>query len=257
MSGGPHRGRELYVVGTSPVHRLAASAKLVGLVVFTSAVALTPRHAVGAFVVDGVVLAGVIGCARLPLRLVLARLTVIAPFVVAAMLLPFISEGGEQVDVAGLSLSVDGSWAAWNIVIKAVLGATASIVLSATTSVPDLLAGLSQLKVPAVLVAIVSFMFRYLDVLIDELHRMRNAMVSRCHDPRWLWQVRPIASSAGALFVRSYERGERLHLAMLSRGYTGSMPLIAEQPTTRRGTMVAIGPGVIALAALITSVVWR
>lgn len=196
------------------MHRLSAAAKLVGLVVFTVAVALTPRRAVGAFVVDVVVIAGVVAVARLRVRLVVARLFVITPFVMMAAVVPFIAEGGERVDVAGWSLSVDGCWAAWNIVAKATLGATASIVLAATTPIPDVLAGLGKLKVPAVLVAIVSFMFRYLDLLIDQLQRMRRAMVSRCHDPRWLWQARPIASSAGALFVRSYERGERIHQAM-------------------------------------------
>jgi cobalt/nickel transport system permease protein len=53
---------------------------------------------------------------------------------------------------------------------------------------------------------------------------MRVAMTARGYDPRWISQARPIASSAGALFVRSYERGERVHAAMLARGFTGEMP---------------------------------
>ena len=50
------------------------------------------------------------------------------------------------------------------------------------------------------------------------------ARVSRGYDPRWIWQARAVAASAGALFIRSYERGERVYLAMLSRGYDGAMP---------------------------------
>ncbi len=61
---------------------------------------------------------------------------------------------------------------------------------------------------------------------------MRTAMVARAHDPRWLWQAKPIASSAGAMFVRSYERGERVHSAMLARGFTGSMPQLDHRPAT-------------------------
>ena len=68
------------------------------------------------------------------------------------------------------------------------------------------------------------FMIRYLDVVTDELRRMQVARESRgfsARDPRH-WPV--LARSLGALFIRSYERGERVHLAMLSRGYTGKMP---------------------------------
>ena len=53
---------------------------------------------------------------------------------------------------------------------------------------------------------------------------MGVARQSRGYDPRWLWQARAVASSAGTLFVRSFERGERVHLAMVSRGYAGAMP---------------------------------
>jgi cobalt/nickel transport system permease protein len=91
-----------------------------------------------------------------------------------------------------------------------------------------------------VLISIVAFMIRYLDLLVAQLGRMRTAMVARAHDPRWLWQAKPIASSAGALFVRSYERGERVHQAMLARGYTGVMPDLVEQSRPRSDWWAAI-----------------
>jgi cobalt/nickel transport system permease protein len=120
----------------------------------------------------------------------------------------------------------------WNILAKAVLGATVSIALTATTEVPDLIRGFGILRVPPVLTSIAIFMIRYLQLITDELARTRVAMTSRGYDPRWLAQARPIASSAGALFVRSYERGERIHASMLSRGFTGVMPELAERRTT-------------------------
>ena len=43
-------------------------------------------------------------------------------------------------------------------------------------------------------------------------------------DPRWVWQVRDVTAGLGALVVRSFERGERVYLAMASRGYTGTLP---------------------------------
>jgi cobalt/nickel transport system permease protein len=257
--GGSHlqgtEGPQLHVPGHSPVHRLPAASKLVGLVTFAVAVALTPRRAIGAFVIDAALVIMVVLVARLHWRLVLARLAVITPFVLVAALIPFLAEGGDRIDLAGWSLSIDGLWAAWNIVAKASLGATASIIVSASTPIPDLIAGLGRLRLPWVLVAIISFMFRYLDLIADELRRMRRAMVARCHDPRWLWQVRPIAGSAGALFVRSYERGERVHQAMIARGYTGAMPALREQPTARWHQIAAVLPGTVAGVALAVAVI--
>ena len=84
------------------------------------------------------------------------------------------------------------------------------------------------------MVGIASFMVRYGEVLAGDLRRMRIARLSRGDDPRWLWQVRGIARTAGALFVRSYERGERVYVAMLARGY-GFAPEPAAARRGRRG----------------------
>jgi cobalt/nickel transport system permease protein len=58
---------------------------------------------------------------------------------------------------------------------------------------------------------------------------MKVARASRGYDPHWIWQARAVASSAGALFIRSFERGERVYLAMVSRGYRGSFPVLVER----------------------------
>ena len=247
----------LHVPGDTAVHRLPPHAKLVGLVAFVTAVAVTPRQAVGAFAIDALVVAVVVGVAGLPLRLLVARLTVVTPFLLFAALVPFIA-GGDQVDVIGLTLSREGLWAAWNVTAKSVLGATASIVMAATTPVPDVIRGLNRLRLPTVLVGIVAFMFRYLDLLVDQTRRMRHAMVARGHDPRWLWQIGPIAASAGTLFVRSYERGERVHHAMLARGYSGTMPDLdggAHTSSRVESWSVALAPAAAAVVALVTAVV--
>jgi cobalt/nickel transport system permease protein len=213
----------LYVHEHSRVHRLAPEAKLLAAFTFVLTVALTPRTALWAFALDALLLVGVVRVARVPLGFVATRLVVVVPFVLFALALPVIGTG-ERVAVLGLSLSVDGLWACANILAKAGLGAATSILLAATTEIPDLLRGFERLRVPAVLTAIAMFMVRYLEVVTGEVRRMRTAMTARGYDPRWLAQAKPIAAGAGALFIRSYERGERVHDAMLARGYTGAMP---------------------------------
>jgi cobalt/nickel transport system permease protein len=232
---------------------MAPEAKLVGLLVFVAAVAGTPRTALAAFAVDAVVLTALVTVGRVPPVSIIRRVAVIAPFLVLAALIPFIASG-ERRDVLGLSLSVEGLWASWNIVAKATLGATATLLVSSTTTVAELVSAMSRLRMPRILVAIIAFMLRSIDALADQLGRMRRAMVARAHDPRWLWQARPIAASAGALFVRAYERGERTHQAMLARGYDGTMPDLDDRRAAPREWVVALIPGSVAVVALVAGV---
>ena len=95
-------------------------------------------------------------------------------------------------------------------------------------------------------------MVRYSDVLLDELRRMRIARLSRGHDPRWLWQSRAIGATAGTLFVRSFERGERVHIAMLSRGYDGRMPTFRAEQTMRSTALVFV-PVAFALVVVVVA----
>ena len=166
-----------------------------------------------------------------------------------AFLFPFIGDG-ETISILEISLSIDGLWASWNVLAKATLGGAASIAVTATTPIPELLTGLSRLRVPAAVVAIIGFMFRYLDLMVDEFGRMRRAMAARAHNPQWLWQSRPLASSAGALFVRTYERGERVHDAMAARGFTGTMPTLSEGRTTRNDWLLAAIPAAVSVVGL-------
>jgi cobalt/nickel transport system permease protein len=75
-------------------------------------------------------------------------------------------------------------------------------------------------------------MYRYSFILIDEMHRMKRARDSRCFGGRWFWQTKVIGHMIGTLFLRSFHRGERVYMAMLSRGYHGTMP---ETKATRLG----------------------
>lgn len=113
---------------------------------------------------------------------------------------------------------------AWNITAKGMLGTMASVTLAATTEIPDLVGGLERLRVPRVITSIIGFMARYLETVVDDLARMRIAMRSRGYHPRWLGAVGALGRSVGALFIRTFERGERVYLAMVSRGYRGGMP---------------------------------
>lgn len=228
-AGHAHR---LYRHGHSPVHGLPPHTKLAAVFAFVVVVVSTPREAMWAFGLYALLLAFVAHHARVPAGFLLKRLLIEVPFVAFAVLMPFVAEG-EQVDVVGLSLSVNGLWGAWNVLAKGTLGVAASVLLASTTELRELLLGLQRLRLPPLLVQIASFMIRYGDVIADEMRRMRIARESRGFEARGVRHWGVLAKSAGALFIRSYERGERVHLAMISRGYAGSMPVIDEVTASR------------------------
>ncbi|WP_336321382.1 cobalt ECF transporter T component CbiQ [Streptomyces lavendofoliae] len=228
-AGHAHR---LYRHGHSPVHRMPPHCKLAAVLGFVVVVVSTPREAVWAFAAYAVLLGAVATAARVPPGFLLRRLVIEVPFVAFAFLMPFVVPG-EQTRLLGVSVSVPGLWGAWNVLAKGTLGVAASVLLAATTDLRALLLGLQRLRLPPLLVQIASFMIRYGDVITDELRRMSIARRSRGFEARGVRHWGVLAKTAGALFIRSYERGERVHLAMVSRGYAGSMPLIEEAPASR------------------------
>lgn len=220
---GAGHGHKLHYHGHSPLHRAPAHLKILALLGFMVVVVATPRDWYAAFAAYFLTLLVVIAVSKVPPPYLLKRTVVEIPFVVFAVLLPFVATG-PQTEVLGVSVSQHGLEAGIALLVKGTLGVLASLTLAATTEPQDLLLGLERLRVPRQLVQIMSFMVRYLDVVTGEMQRMKVARESRgfsARNPRH-WPV--LARSAGALFIRSYERGERVHLAMLSRGYTGRMP---------------------------------
>ncbi|GEP38935.1 cobalt ECF transporter T component CbiQ [Nocardioides psychrotolerans] len=220
---GAGHGHRLHFHGHSPVHRAPAHLKVLLLVGFMLTVVATPRDWFPVFGVYVLVVVAVITAARVPLLYIVRRMVIEVPFLVFAALIPFIATG-PQVEVLGVSVSEPGLLAAWGLAVKGSLGVMASLTLAATTEPADVLVGLRRLRMPDLIVQIMGFMIRYLDVVTSDLGRMMVSMRSRGMDPRSPRSWPTLARTLGSLFIRSYERGERVHLAMLSRGYTGELP---------------------------------
>ncbi len=249
--GAPH-GHALHFHGHSPVHRLPAHLKLVALVSFVVLVVATPAEHPTAFAGYLILLLAAVRVSTVPLAFLLPRMVIEAPFLVFALLLPVIATG-PRVQVGPLSLSEAGLEAAWLLAAKATLGVLAALLLATTTEPREVVAGLQRLRMPSLMVQILSFMLRYLEVVTAEMRRMRIARESRGFRGGSLKSWPVLARSAGALFIRSYERGERVHLAMLSRGYAGSLPDTARPPVSRVHVVTALALPTAAAVVLLTA----
>lgn len=212
----------------SLIHSLDPRTKLITSLAFIVAVVLTPVSNWRVFAFYFCLIAALLIISKLPPLYVLKRSLVIFPFVLLiAIFIPFFKSG----EVAGsyniwlwqVSVTYDGLLILANVVVKAWLSILSLILLSATTKFTELLKGLRQLGVPKVIVLILSFMYRYVFVLVDEVMRMRRARDSRNFGGSRLHQLRTIGNMIGTLFIRSYERGERIYAAMLSRGFDSNV----------------------------------
>jgi len=210
------------------IHRLDPRTKLIASFAFIVAVVLTPASNWRVFAFYFCIIVTLLIFSKLPPLYVLKRSLVIFPFVLlVAIFIPFFKDG----EVAGsyniwlwqVSVTYSGLFILANVVVKAWLCILALILLSSTTRLDDLLKSLKQLGVPQVMILILSFMYRYIFVLVDEVMRMQQARDSRNFGGRRLHQLKTIGNMVGTLFIRSYERGERIYAAMLARGFDGQV----------------------------------
>lgn len=216
-------GERLYLHRHSFIHDLPPQIKLISALLFLLLAVSTPIRNIPAYCAYFAIIWLGLLMAKIPPLTVVKRSLIEIPFIAFALLMPFFGQG-ERVEFLGLLLFKEGIEAGTGIIAKATLGVLTAILLSASTTAREILRGLEILKLPSLLVQIATFMLRYLNVVTDEMERMRVARLSRGFQESGIKHWRVLANSAGALFIRSYERGERVHLAMLSRGYTGSLP---------------------------------
>jgi len=230
----------------SPIHRLDPRVKVIVTVLFIISNVLLPDGAWLAFAFGWLFLLLVSRQAHLEIKFVITRSLVALPFALAAITALFSIPGNPV-----FSLQI-GSWSLFatdaglvrfaSIMLRSWVSIQMAIILTATTQFPDLIHALRHLKVPDILVSTVSFMYRYLFVLSDETLRLLRAREARSaritvgskRGGSIFWRAKIAGNMAGQLFLRSYERSERVYNAMLARGYYGTLLTLNPHEMTDR-----------------------
>lgn len=212
----------------SPIHRLDPRTKLLSALAFVLAVVLTPQGHWQAYAAYFALIMVATVMSHVPLGFVLKRsLAVEATVLIIVALTPFFKPGeaafSHQVWFWQVSVSHAGLAIFWNTLAKAWLSILCLTLLTSTTQFTYLLLAMEKLKLPRSLVQTLSFMYRYIFILEEEAMRMVQARDGRNFGANRLWQIRVVGHMAGSLFVRSYERGERVYAAMLARGFDGEV----------------------------------
>ncbi|HYP40616.1 MAG TPA: cobalt ECF transporter T component CbiQ [Chloroflexia bacterium] len=225
-----------YRPGASPIHALDPRVKLVLALAFILTTSLTPVGAWPIYILLFSISLSLVILSELGIGSVLKRANLALPFVLAA--LPLVFTAGAPIlfviplGFGTLEVSQEGVIRFASITFKSWVSVQIAIVLAATTRFPELLTAMRALKVPRLLVAIFGLMWRYLFVLADEAMRLMRARAARSGHPPTPgakvggtipWRARVTGGMAGNLFLRSFERGDRIYAAMSARGYDGEI----------------------------------
>lgn len=180
-------------------------------------------------------LAAAMFLSRVPVLHLVGKVLKVEPFLlVLIMFVPFFKEGTAlgQWHLGSWMVTVtrEGLDIFLNVLCKGTIAILAMVLLNATTPFVDFLHGLESMRVPRVMVNVLGFMYRYLFVLSDERERMILALRSRSPHPRRLFLWRGLAGIIGVLFIRAFERGERIYLAMCARGFRGTIRTLEDRP---------------------------
>ncbi len=216
------------------IHRLDPRVKVVITIVFIVSNALLPDGAWIAFGAAWLFLLLTNWLSQLGFGYTLKRSIVALPFALIAITILFTMPGEPLVSFKllmwNLTITDMGLLRFVSILIRSWLSVQLAILLVATTRFPDLIHAFEHLRVPAILTTIIAFLYRYLFVLTDEVFRLIRARESRSAAATGrrsgggvLWRARVAGNMAGQLFLRSYERSDRIYNAMVARGYSGHL----------------------------------
>ena len=211
----------------SQLHELSPQLKILSTLLIVISIAFSKIISPFQIISHAVIVFLIIRFSNIPLKTYLKRLTLDIPFILFALFLPFLSSGNNDMVFTFFTFEIyrTGLLEMFAILFKATAGLSMGIVLTATTTNIELIYGLQKLKVPPIIIAIMSFSIRYIDVFIDEFKRVKISMQSRGYIEKGIKTLLPIAYASGAMLIRGYERGERVYLSMISRGFTGVIEL--------------------------------
>jgi cobalt/nickel transport system permease protein len=233
----------------SPIHALDARVKFVLTVAFILTTALCPPGSWPVYILLFAVILSIGILSDLGVGNIMKRAMLALPFVLAALPVIFTLEGtvlfSASIGPWTLNVTQPGLERFLSIAMKSWISVQAAIILATSTPFPDLMISMRAVHIPRLLVAIFGLMWRYLFVMADEVLRLNRARASRSGqvDQPGLkaggsisWRAKVTGNMAGSLFLRSFERSDRIYMAMLARGYDGEVraaPLPAMRSTDR------------------------
>lgn len=250
-----HSFIDKYSERDSFLHRLDPRTKIISFLGFIILIALTPPIQLIIFGQYALVILVLVLLSCVPILFILKRTLLVIPFVLIIIIfIPFLKQGKIAFTLnlwlIKPVITYEGLLVSWNVFIKSISSVLLLTILISTTNFNTMLKGLERLMIPKILIILLSFMYRYLFLLIDEAEHMQRARNARWFGGYIFRQIKIIGNMIALLFIRSYERAERVYAAMLARGFDGNIRLINNLKLTPKDA------GFILIMLLLLIVIW-
>lgn len=211
----------------SPIQRLDARVKIILACVLLISIVITPNGRFLDFIFFLPLLIYLLYLSNLPKMAIVKKTLYILPFVgMIAISLPFMGSG---IPIAHFQIFVPlimtdtGLLNFASVIIKAILAIWTMTLLTETTRFNELLVGFQKLGVPLIFTSILGFMYRYIFLFVDETERLNIGRTSRSFGHNKRLAIKGVAYMLSSIFLRSFERGERVYQAMCARGFNGTV----------------------------------
>jgi cobalt/nickel transport system permease protein len=210
---------DLLANGNSTIHRLDARAKVLVTLIFIFCVVSCGRYELSALFPFFIFPVAIISLAGLPSRFIFRKIILICPFVLAIGMFNPVFDRELLLHIGPLGIS--GGWISLaSILTRSILTVGAAFILVGTTGFTAVCQALERLGMPQVFAVQMLFLYRYIFVLTEESGRAARARELRSCGKRGQG-IRSFGSLTGHLLLRTWQRAERIHMAMLARGFTG------------------------------------
>ncbi len=234
----------------SPIHRIDARVKIICILAFI--VLATSAMNIYALIASFALLTGVFIVSLVPLKWAFVKASIVVPFAGSFALVKALTTSGSSIASWGiLNVTSEGVAIAALLFFRAYISIYAIVLLTSTTRFPTLLAALEKLKVPPLITSMISFTYRYIFVFTDEAERLERAKAAKCIEgAQYKLRLSASAKTIGLVFIKAYERGERIYRSMLARGFDGTINTLDVIKITRHDVLG--GVTFIAFIALLT-----
>jgi cobalt/nickel transport system permease protein len=210
---------DLLARGDTSLHRLDARAKVVVTLVFILCVVSHSRYELAALLPFFIFPAIMIALSSIPPLFIARKIVLLLPFVIVVGAFNPLFDREIMLQLGPLGIS--GGWISFaSILVRSILTIGAAFILIGVTGFTAACQAMERLGMPQVFAVQLLFLYRYIFVLADEGNRASRARQLRSCGKKGLG-ISSFGSLIGHLLLRTWQRAERIHMAMLARGFTG------------------------------------